>query len=61
MITKVRDMKNRTSPAEDRMFANWRSLRGVSLPNSVGPEMKEATQLRIKERGRRCRIRWRRP
>ena len=40
MITRVRDMRDRTSPAEDRMFANWRSLRGVSLPKNVGPEMK---------------------
>ena len=51
MITRVRDMRDRTSRAEDRMFANWRSLRGVSLPKNVGPEMKEATQLRIKEKG----------
>ncbi len=58
IITRVRDMKDRTSPAEDRMFANWRTLRGVSSPKNVGPEMKEAIQLRIKKKGRRCRIRW---
>ena len=57
MITRVRDMRDRTSRAEDRMSANWRSLRGVSLPKNVGTEMKEPTQLRIKEKGRRCRIR----
>ena len=61
MITKTRDMRDRTSPAEDRMFANWRSLRGVPLPKNLGPEMKEAAQLRIRRRGGGAGLGGRRP